>query len=302
VNIHPTKTEIKFENEQAIWMIITATIKEAIRKVNAVPSLEFDQEDAIEMPVYNRKNTENESPKINLNPSYNPFREQTPHHAKSNYNWDKLYPDYNRKEENVQGEMPQTPSDIFPEEKKDILTLKGKYLITTMKSGICIIDQRRAHIRILFDDYMLRIKQKRGISQGVIFPEIISFTPKEATVLPCLLDDLAYIGFDLSDLGNNSYSINGTPAGLELFDPVETLQDMADKVLETGCEIKEEISEALSLTLARKAAIPYGKFLSEEEASSLTARLFASSTPNYTPDGKSIIYMLSDDELEKKFR
>jgi DNA mismatch repair protein MutL len=171
-----------------------------------------------------------------------------------------------------------------------------------MKSGLMLIDQRRAHIRVLFDEYMQRINQQQGISQGLLFPEIISFTPREATVLPYLLDDLAHIGFDLADLGSNSYAINGVPSGLEGIDPVETLQDMTDKVLETGCEIKEEVWEALSLALAKKAAIQYGKVLPEEEADGLVAGLFSSSAPNFTPDGKIIVSVLSDEELEKRFK
>jgi DNA mismatch repair protein MutL len=297
VNIHPAKTEIKFENEQAIWLIITAAVKEAIAKSNAIPSLEFDRDGAIEMPVYSKNNLPpTESPKINIQSGYNPFRETEYHSKPVSANWGKLYED-----------KPEIPDETetalaFAEEKTRILSYKGKYLITPLKSGLTLIDQRRAHVRILFDEYMQRMKQKKGVSQGLLFPEIISFTPREATILPYLLDDLAYIGFDLADLGNNSYSINGIPAGLENVDTVEILQEIANKVMETGCEVKEEVSEALALTLAKKAAIPYGKFLSEAEADGLIAGLFASSSPNYTPDGKIIIFILSDDELGKRFK
>jgi len=298
VNIHPTKTEIKFENEQAIWMIITAAVKEAIGKTNV--SLEFDQKDAIDMPVYNQKTTSVGAPKINLNTQYNPFKNTErsfEHHSKPAVKWEKLYHEDSSPEKTA-----PTQSEILMEEKKAILSYKGKYLITPLKSGLSVIDQHRAHVRILFDEYMQRMRQKQGVSQGMLFPEIISFTPAQATILPFLLDDLAYMGFDLSDLGNNSYSINGIPAGLEQADVVGILQDMTDKVLETGCEVQEEITETLALTLAKKAAIPYGKILSEEEAAGLIAGLFASSSPNYTPDGKPIIVVFSDDELLKRFK
>jgi DNA mismatch repair protein MutL len=300
VNIHPTKTEIKFENEQAIWMILTSAVKEAIGKTNAIPSLEFDREGAIDMPVYNKRATSVEAPKINLNTGYNPFgnsEKSFEYHSKPAVNWEKLY----------HGDSPQekaipAQSKILTEEMKAILSYKGKYLITSLKSGLSVIDQHRAHIRILFDEYMQRMRQKQGVSQGALFPEIISFTPAQATILPFLLDDLAYMGFDLSDLGGNSYSINGIPAGLEYSDVVGILQDMTDKVLETGCEVKEEITETLALTLAGKAAIPYGKTLSEEAATGLIAGLFASSSPNYTPDGKPVIVVFSEDELGKRFK
>ncbi|GHT55920.1 DNA mismatch repair protein MutL [Bacteroidia bacterium] len=297
VNIHPTKTEIKFENEQAIWMIINAAVKEAIGKTNAIPSLEFDREGAIDMPVYTRRTSSFEAPKINLNANYNPFKSPD-YHSNPSTNWEKLY-SKDDPESLKSLASPNTP--IAPEEKA-ILSHKGKYLITPLKSGLSLIDQHRAHVRILFDEYMQRMRQQQGVSQGALFPEIISFTPAQATVLPFLLDDLAYMGFDLSDLGNNSYSINGVPAGLESSDVIGILQDMTDKVLETGCEVKEEITETLALTLAKKAAIPYGKMLSEEEAAGLIAGLFASSSPNYTPDGKPIIIVFSEEELQKRFK
>ena len=296
VNIHPAKTEIKFENEQAIWLIINSVVKESFAKSNAIPMLEFNREGAIDMPVYNQKPVSPEVPKVRYQSGYNPFTEKK-YSENPLKNWEKLYEDHTF----VPEEQPVMPVE-WTEERTTIFSFKGKYLISNLKSGLLVVDQRRAHIRILYDGYMQQINQKRGVSQGLLFPEIISFTPREATVLPFLLGDLAYIGFDLSDLGNNAYSINGIPAGLENTNIIETLQDMTDKVLETGCEVKEEISEALALTLAKKTAISYGKFLSEEEAGSLIACLFASSGPNYTPDGKCILSILSEDEIEKRFK
>lgn len=301
VNIHPTKTEIKFENEQAIWTIINAAVKEAIGKTNAMPSLEFDREGAVDMPVYRKQDAFASPPEINLNTHYNPFKNaQNPDGYSSKpatTQWKKLYWD-----NSFPAKTDSALTEMFTGEKRDIISYKGKYLISPLKSGLSLIDQHRAHVRILFDEYMQRMRQRQGVSQGVLFPEIISFTPAQATVLPFLLDDLAYMGFDLSDLGNYSYTINGIPAGLESSDILGILQDMTDKVIETGCEVKDEITETLALTLAKKAALPYGKILSEEEASTLLAGLFTSSSPNYTPDGKLIILVLSEDELQKRFK
>ncbi|MDR0733789.1 MAG: DNA mismatch repair endonuclease MutL [Dysgonamonadaceae bacterium] len=294
VNIHPAKTEIKFENEQAIWTIIHAAVKEAIGKTNAVPSLEFDRDGAIDMPIYRKQATVAEPPKTNLNPRYNPFDYPSKPAPKQ---WDKLYQDDSFSEKTA----PAQQIEILTEEKKTIISYKGKYLITPLKSGLSLIDQHRAHVRVLFDEYMQRMRQKQGVSQGALFPEIVSFTPAQATVLPFLLDDWAYMGFDLSDLGNHSYAVNGIPAGLETSDITGILLDMANKVVETGCEVKEEITETLARALAKKAALPYGKILSGEEATELLARLFASDSPNYTPDGKLIILMLSEEELLKRF-
>ena len=296
VNIHPAKTEIKFENEQAIWMIINSVVKEAFAKSNAIPTLEFNREGAFDMPVYTQKPINQDVPKVNYQSGYNPFKDNI-HRENPVKNWEKLYEDHTF----IPNEQAAMSVELM-EERKRIFSFRGKYLVSSLKSGLLLVDQRRAHIRILFDGYMQKINQKKGVSQRMLFPEIISFTPREATVLPYLLDDLSYIGFDLSDLGNNAYSINGIPSGLENTNIIETLQDMTDKVLETGCEVREEISEALALTLAKKAAITYGKFLSEEEAETLVANLFASSNSNYTPDGKCILYVLSEDEIDKRFK
>jgi DNA mismatch repair protein MutL len=300
VNIHPTKTEIKFENEQAIWQILSTVVKEAI----AVPGLEFDREGAIEIPVYDSRKPPVELSRIQVRTDYNPFKEMDSQ-AYKKVDWEKLY-----EKNNYQSSQTKEFNPVFETGDEEMLPVetspnrlqyKGKYLIMPLKQGLTFIHQRRAHVRILFDEYTRRIKQKQGVSQGLLFPEIISFTPKEATLLPYLLDDLSSIGFDLADLGNNAYSINGIPSGLEKINYVETLQDMVDKALETGGEIKEEISETLALALAKRAAIPSGKPLSEEELQELIAKLFSSSSPNYTPDGKLIIFILSEEELNKKF-
>ena len=301
VNIHPTKTEIKFENEQMLFQVISSAVKETI----AVPTLEFDREGAIEMPVYSEHKTPVEPPRVNVRPDYNPFKESpsTLSYHRPKVNWEQLYE--KTPEEPVEQTIFQekeNASGASPDISSSIMQYKGHYLITTLKSGLAIIDRHRAHVRILFDEYMQRIQSHQGISQKLIFPEIISFTTKEATILPCLLDDLAYIGFDLADLGNNAYSINGVPAGLEQVNVIETLQEMVDKALETGCEVKEEVTESLALSLAKRAAIPNGKNIPDEEALSLIARLFSSSSPNYTPDGKAIVSIFSEDELKKRFK
>ncbi len=282
--------------------VISSAVKEAI----AVPSLEFDREGAIDMPVYEEKRINTEVPKVQFKSDYNPFK-QAPVVGKSKMDWEKLY-----ERKTTDYDVPPVTESIFPEEENkqivapesfpNLLQYKGKYLITVLKSGLTMIDRRRAHIRILFDEYMKRMTNKQGLSQRLIFPEIISFTPREATVLPFVLDELAYIGFDLADLGSDSYSINGVPSGLENMDIQDTLQDMVDKVLETGCEVKEEIIESLALALAKKASISHSNILSEEEAMALLARLFSCPSPNYTPDGKLIVSILSEDELTKRFK
>ena len=308
VNIHPTKTEIKFENERAIWQIIMASVKEAIGKANAVPNIEFNREGAINIPVYDKEKAHQTTTfKPTINSNYNPFNSSETSYRKSNTDWEKLYEFI----DNPQGAFQQIFTEIKKEEASpelfettdyNYLQYKGKYLITPLKSGIILIHQRRAHIRILFEDYLQRMQNKQGLSQGLLFPEIIRLTSKEASILPVIIEDLTFIGFDIADLGSNDYSINGIPAGLEKIDPVETIQDMIARAMETGCAVKEEICEALALSLAKQAAIPFGQPMSDEEANQLIIRLFSSTAPNYTPDGQIIVSILSDEEFERRFK
>lgn len=318
VNIHPTKTEIKFENEQPIWQILMAATREALAKSSAIPTIDFDVEDAIDIPVYNpvkkSEPTTYKAPKVQVDSSYNPF--DTTSYKKPEFDWSKLYQGFENDRVAVQREsatfedapieeLPAEASDsenLFTEVSNPCYQYKGRYIVTSLKSGLAIIDQHRAHVRILFDQYLSNIRQQQGVSQQVLFPEIVEFTAAEAAVLPSLLDDLRFVGFDLSNLGNDNYAINGLPAGIENLDPVNLVKDIVDRAIETGCEVHEKICDAIAFSLAKAAAIRPGKSLSSEEMDHLIASLFSCPDSNLTPDGKTIISMLTDEELEKRFK
>ena len=325
VNIHPTKTEIKFENEQPIWQILMAATREALAKSSAIPTIDFDVEDAIDIPVYNpvKEAAPYKAPCVQVNSGYNPF--ETSSYKKPEFDWSKLYNDFEgdrnaiRQGAELTGSflapdlsepaieadevvVQDTSGSLFNDVSNPCYQYKGKYIITSLKSGLALIDQHRAHVRILFDQYITSIRQQRGASQQVLFPEIVEFTAGEATVLPTLLEDMRFIGFDLTNLGNNSYAINGLPAGVENLDPVSLIRNMVDRVIDTGCEVHEEICDSLALSLAKAAAIRPGKILSGEEMDNLLASLFSCQESNLTPDGKTIISKLTDEELEKRFK
>lgn len=325
VNIHPTKTEIKFENEQPIWQILMAATREALAKSSAIPTIDFDVEDAIDIPVYNpvKEAAPYKAPRVQVNSGYNPF--ETSSYKKPEFDWSKLYNDFegdrnairqgaeltgsflasDLSEPTIEADevvVQDTSGSLFNDVSNPCYQYKGKYIITSLKSGLALIDQHRAHVRILFDQYITNIRQQRGASQQVLSPEIVEFTAGEATVLPTLLEDMRFIGFDLTNLGNNSYAINGLPAGVENLDPVSLIRNMVDRVIDTGCEVHEEICDSLALSLAKAAAIRPGKILSGEEMDNLLASLFSCQESNLTPDGKTIISKLTDEELEKRFK
>lgn len=309
VNIHPTKTEIKFENEQSIWQILVAAIRESMAKSNAIPTIDFDTKDAIDIPVYNPSSESAKStytPGVQVNTNYNPFH-NTSSYKREEFDWAKLYQNFEEDRNSVQMEAdkeaapPQVQETLFDESSGTCYQYKGRYIVTAIKSGLALIDQHRGHIRILYDQYVSNIRQRRGASQQLLFPEIVTFTAAEAAMLPSILDELRYIGFDLNNLGNNSYSINGIPAGVENLNPPALVKDAVNHAVETGMKVHEEMAEAIALSLAKAAAIQPNKKLSVEEMDHLIASLFSSSSSTYTPDGKRILSILSDDELDKRF-
>ena len=319
VNIHPTKTEIKFENEQPVWQILCAAVREAIAKSSSIPTIDFDVDGSIDIPVFNAPSSTFKAPSVQVNSDYNPFKPDTSYQQPS-FDWSKLYKGFEEDraaafaDESIKAIYPENQelssgltsepvSDtLFPEVSSLCYQYKGRYIITSLKSGLLIIDQHRAHVRVLFDQYLTNIRNQQGVSQQLLFPEIVTFTPAEATLVPSLLEDLRYIGFDLSNLGNNSYAINGLPSGVENLDPVALVKDAVSRAIDTGCQVHEEICDALALSLAKAAAIRPGQSLSSEEMDNLIASLFSSSSSSYTPDGKVILSKLTDDELDKRFK
>ena len=331
VNIHPTKTEIKFENEQAIWQIVSAAVKESLGKFNAVPSIDFDTEGMPDIPAF-EQNRPIEPPKVHYNTDFNPFKTSSASSYGGNYSrqsveWEGLYSGLEKASKmNEPVEEPfdfqedasalvEAPVEIAPQPTSSLYTgeasavekgaqhlqFKGRFILTSVKSGLMLIDQHRAHIRVLFDRYMNQIRQKQGVSQGVLFPEIVQLPASEAAVLESLSDDLAAVGFDLSPLGGGSYAINGIPSGIEGLNPVELVRNMVHTAMEKGNDVKEEVQTILALTLARAAAIVYGQVLSNDEMSNLVDSLFACATPNYTPDGRTVLATIKEEDIEKLF-
>lgn len=330
VNIHPTKTEIKFENEQAIWQILAAAVKETLGKFNAVPSIDFDTEGMPDIPAFESSPYAGiQPPKTTYNPDYNPFNTSavppSSYFSKPSRDWEQLYEglEHHSSAQHIQKsypddgdyftaasmEQPVTPTlydhseeAAMGEKSSQHYQFKGRFILTSVKSGLMIIDQQRAHIRILYDQYLEQITRRQGASQGMLFPDIVQFPVSEVPVLQEIMEDLSYLGFELTDLGGGSYAINGIPSGIEGLNPVELIQSMVHTAMEKGGKVKEEVQSNLALTLAKAAAIVPGQVLTNEEMNGLVDGLFAVATPNYTPDGKTVLSVLQEDELEKLFK
>lgn len=304
VNIHPTKTEIKFENEQPIWQILASAVRETLGKFNAVPSIDFDTEGTLDIPIYNpaADHTAVRQPAVEVNPHYNPFR-SAPAPLAPDRNWEKLYQDFTNESPSPTPDAPAAP--LFPEPAaatSACFQYKNRYILTALKSGLAMIDQYRAHVRILYDRYVRDVRGHTAVSQKLLFPELVELTPTEATLLPSLLDGLHRLGFELSPMGGNSYSVTAVPSGLHDVKASELLKELVDGAADTPDAVGDKMAEALALSLARSAAIRPGRSLTTEEMEEMVATLFSTESNRITPDGKPVLIILTDDELATRFR
>ena len=336
VNIHPTKTEIKFENEQAIWQILSAAVKETLGRFNAVPSIDFDTEGMPDIPAIDMAGSfGGGAPVTSYDPTYNPFNQSSSIVPPSSYSsagkkkteWEPFYQGLERHERQTEDTIPAFPDDmvfsgkyhetedtteptIYDEHPDAVITekaaqhyqYKGTYILTSVKSGLMIIDQHRAHVRILYDKYMDQIQKHVGLSQRMLFPDMIHFSPSEVPVLEEIMDDLTSLGFELSPLGGGTYSINGVPADIEGLNPEQLITNIVHSAIEKGCKVKEEVQSMIALSMARASAIVAGQVLSNDEMNALVDGLFSAPSPNYTPDGKTVLALMNDDDIEKLFR
>lgn len=332
VNIHPTKTEIKFQDEQPVWQIILAAVREALGRSGAVPTIDFDTAGRPDIPVFTTHG-EVVPPEVEVDTSYNPF-EQPGTNAASSFatparsegrgamprakskvaGWEQLYTPAERPsvqslpEEPAVPESPTLYGNLSKDEQQlwersgaEFFQYKGRFVVTSVKSGLLFVEQRRAHIRILYEQYLLRLREKKGPSQGLLFPQLIQLPPSQAALLEELTDELTSVGFDISNLGGGSFSVLAIPAGTEGLDPGALVGGLLDDAVSKATGAKAEIGHIIASSLAKKAALPVGQALSQEEMEDLIEKLFACETPNYTPDGKLILSIFSQEQIEKIF-
>lgn len=304
VNIHPTKTEIKFENEQVIWQILSAAVKEAVGKFNDIPSIDFDVLGKPDIPVYNPDNTSVRKPEVRTNPQYNPFNNPENRRATSLPQWEDLYQGA-RHDEGQQTRLFDdnddmgSPAEIIAEKSPSHYQYKGRLIMTAVKSGLMLIDQHRAHLRILFEEYLEKMRNHKWHSQGMLFPEIIKLSLADGEVMRQILPELSELGFSLTDLGGGSFSVEGIPAGIEGLDATTMLPHLLEIAKENTGRPKDEIDTALALALAKASAIPQGQVLGNDEMESLVNRLFTCSNVNLTPDGSPILCILPQEEIDR---
>lgn len=295
VNIHPTKTEIKFADDQLVFQILLATVRESLGKFNIAPSLDFDVSGKIEMPILDSSSIMSK-PVCTRNVDYNPFK-QSNNVASSN--WQTLYSKSDDYPEQIISEVPKQTA-IYEDEIwwNSPIQYVDKYICVASSIGLLVIDQHRAHQAILYHQYIQQILDERVISQQLLFPEIWELNAENMMIVMDALDELHSVGFDLSQFSKTSFSINGIPPNVEAANAKDVLQEILNQ-LQDSAKLKDIWREQIAKQLALHTAIPYGKHLTEDEMQDIISRLFKLSTYRYTPEGKKIIYVLSEDEIGK---
>ena len=299
VNIHPTKTEIKFADEQAIFQILLATVREALGKFNVTPSLDFTNEVTIEMPTFTQKPTEIAAPRIQTNPQYNPFKQHSAQRSAAAAR-ESLYP------------QPAT-SSIDVAEEKQLFTLPeineatplmqwlNKYIILPSQQGLMLVHQHRAHVAIIYKELLKQLHNHKGLTQTLLFPEIIELSNQDIITLQAMITDLQYIGFGLDQFSPNAYSITAVPVLLGQTNPVDTLLQVIHQVQDMGGTAQQHWQETMALSLADRMAIPTGKALTEIEMRDLLTQLAEKHPAQYLSNGQTIISILTADEIQKRF-
>lgn len=310
INIHPTKTEIKFENDSAIWQIINATVRESLGKHNVVPSIDFDMEGSVEIPIRKKYSGEISFPEVVTDPDYNPFTEkgsgtgrQREYFRVGADHWESLYnpPDTGDQSRIAfKGDEDQkVPGGEYTGKK--VLQLKQKYILTPVKSGIMVIDQKRAHERILYEKFMEILKTESIVSQQELFPQKIELDTADSLLLKSILDDLLALGFDIREFGTNTFVVNGTPGLLDTSTPQMIVEKLLEEYKNSPVDAQAKVREQVAGSLAKASALDYGIELKKEEADRLIDKLFACETPNYSPDGKKVLTIIPLGDIEKFF-
>ena len=328
VNVHPTKTEIKFDDEQAIWQILSAAVKETLGRFFNVPTIDFDTKDRPDIPVIGTLT--GNAPQLRA-VDYNPFSSAHKLSSRPPLNWQKLYqrtetfehprpnnrslvtPDEQATVDNlvaqVENSLPPkaTPvyeENLFSDNPADLphFQYHGRFIVVPTPSGILFVDQHRAHTRILYEQYIRQVDSHMPSSQRLLFPELVHFTADEANTIESILPQLDTLGFELTNLGGSTYSIVAMPTEVGGIGPSRLLHDLVYAAMELGAAASQkDVEKTISLALARSTAVVYGQVLSEAESSKLLTDLFQLATPTRTPDGKPTVFLLEHHFIERNF-
>lgn len=304
VNIHPTKTEVKFEDEKSIFPILSATVKEALGKSNSVPSIDFDQEDAPDIPAFTGKPMEYVAPpKVSYNPNYNPFHTHSEKTFSSNrpaQNWETLY-NAAREVKESKTESSWSKLEIVEDfSSLHVMQSENKFIILPVREGIKVVDQYRASLQINFEDTLKELELLEVHSQPLLFPEAVELDTKEDLIFNEIKEELEEVGFTFESFGKHSYQITAVPNSMNNISAEALLEDFITMCMDEK-DVKTEIKKNLALKIAERKAIKGGTTLSESQMRGLIEKLSKCENQIYTTQGKKISVIINNNEIENKF-
>jgi len=312
INIHPTKTEIKFEDEKAIYAILNSAVKQSIGKYQVAPSLDFDQETSFNVEPF-RKGMEVKIPQIKVNPQFNPFEREVskkPEGPRSGFKKetpstnqiDALQQFYAQQGVTARTEKEQDSQELLPIDlDKKIFQIHNRYIYSQIKSGFIVIDQQKAHERILYEKFSFSIQNHSIASQKELFPVQLEFSASNFALLKEIWEEVQLMGFDIVEFGKNTISINGVPSGIKDTDYQRSFEQILEQVKNNQDKLNLNIQESLVRAMAFNMSIKKGKQLTELEMNNLIDELFACNQPEYAINGKKTYLTFTTDELDKLF-
>lgn len=326
INVHPTKTEIKYDDSRSVYAIIRSAVKRSLGRYNVMPTLDFDQETSFNNLIDSNTSPLEDlrPPSISVNPSFNPFEKQETGKQNADYgmgrtssggfptekraiprNWESLYhiteeDETEDRQLNILDE--KEPSQKEDRSKKIFFQLHNKYILSQIHSGIMVVHQQRAHERVLFEHFKKQLERHQGSSQQSLFPQTIELNPSDKALLESILPEIRVLGFQIRHFGANTYIIDGLPAELDAnLNEVEIIEKMLEDIKNDSSTIHSHKHESLAKSLARSAAIKSGTALDTHSMAELIDRLFACESPNLSIYGKPSIITYNLEDLAERF-
>jgi len=321
INVHPTKTEIKYQDEKAVYAIIRSAVKRSLGQYNITPSLDFDRETGFDQMISHKPLDQIVPPGIKFNPDFNPFSNEvktaldtsvlrsSAERRKPDFvqNWDTLYAITQGKiteQQEIDTQQRKVSVDntqLSKPGERQLFQIHNRFILSPIKSGFMLIDQQAAHERILYERFLIQLENHSGVSQQTLFPQSISMSTSDFELLKSLFQDVRALGFDIREFGKNTVVVEGIPAELTKASENEMLEKLLEGFKNNQSALKLDKHDNLARTLAKNAAVNPGTRFSLEEMNQLTDQLFACQMPNVSLAGKPVIITYTLEELFQKF-
>lgn len=313
INIHPTKTEIKFDNERDLYAIIRSTIKHSLGQYNVSPSLDFERDASLDTPYAFKDKSFVSTPAIEIDQDFNPFKTEgytkaTQQRTSKNLQWEALYlSDHPEKEliENITVDLDNVSQELFDEAQEasalKTFQVQQKYIASSIKSGMVLIDQNAAHQRILYEEYLAKVTLEGLGHQQLLFPLKININKNDITVVKQIENDLQSAGFHIASLEDEAVILDAIPTTISEKEVVGILESLIDNFKNEVPESSFSQIDLITKSLAKSLAIKPGTSLNNKEQESILNKLFSCKEPNYSPFGRKTYITMSLDDLEEKF-